>query len=439
MSGAVDRVGRGRILSYAAPGAAIKGMTLPLISYLPPVYAAMSGLSLSAVGIVFMFARLWDIVTDPLAGTLMDRSQPPLGRRKFWIAVSAPVLMATLWPLFNPPPEAGLAWLAGLLIVFYVAWTILTISHASWPAELATDQAERTRLIGWREWAGVIGMVVVLATPIIIVGKEAPLPQQLSVMGGLLLVLIPVTIIPTLLFLPKQGNRPVTAANRAHLSDSWRLIGQSAPLRWLLLADLLSGSGYAANSATLYFVLASYLAVGAQYSGIMLCFMLGMILGIPILMKVSIRFGPQRCFGLAMLGSALASLGFALIPVGNAFAAMAVNGALGFCTGGYQFNLNAEMVRLAAHDLETRRKDRTSQHLALLAMTNKLGYALAVGVVYCLLEIFAGKDATVSALPQSALLVLGLALPAVLFTASAWAFSIARRQNCGPASASMPV
>jgi hypothetical protein len=50
-----------------------------------------------------------------------------------------------------------------------------------------------------------------------------------------------------------------------------------------------------------------------------------------------------------------------------------------------------KVVRVPAfHDRKQSGLDRASLHLALLAMTNKLGYALAVGVVYVLLQWLSG-------------------------------------------------
>jgi len=413
-----ERLSLVHTLSYAAPGVAIKALTLPLIAYLPPLYASLPGLSLATVGVIFMLARMWDIITDPIAGAIMDRSRPPLGRRKFWIALATPALMATVWPLFSPPQSANAIHLGALLFLFYVAWTLLTIAHAAWPADLTPDSGDRTRLIAWREWAGVLGMVAVLAAPILVLGGGAPLDQQLRVMGGILLLLVPLTVLPSLLLLPRlttEGQR-----SKPELSGAWRLIRESPAMRRLLTADLLSGAGYAANSATSFFVMSQYLSVGGQYSSIMLCFMLAMILGIPAFLKLSLWKGPQLSFGLAMIGAAAASIGFAFVPAGNVLAAMALNAALGFCTGGYQFNLNTEMVRLADNDRQQSGQDRVSLHLALLAMTNKLGYALAVGIVYVLLQSFSETQGAKDELSPLALIGLGLVIPAALFLGAAW-------------------
>lgn len=418
-----------QLIAYAAPGAAIKGMTLPLMSYLPPVYASLSGFSLGTVGLVFMIARLWDLVTDPVAGVVMDRTNPPFGKRKFWMAAATPALMASIWLLFNPGPDAALPSLIGLLIFFYVAWTVLTISHAAWPADLARAQADRTRLIAWREWAGVLGMLAVLAAPVLLAEPDADLKTQLSIIGGTLVVLLPVVVIPALLVLPHAKAVPANPVQQPKLLDSWHLLCRSQQIRRLLLADLLSGCGYAANSATSYFVFANLLQLESKYSLIMLAFMIGMIIGVPVMLKFSLKLGASRGFAIAMLGSAAISLCLAALPDGALVLAVAANAALGFFTGGYQFNLNAEMVRLATEDHARLGVDRSSQHLALLTMTNKAGYALAVGGVYLMLEAFGGQNASVSNVPKALVIGLGLFVPACFFVASSWAFSRINRMK----------
>lgn len=406
------------IFAYALPGAAIKALTLPLLSYLPPFYTQLPGASLAAVGMLFMAARLWDIIIDPLAGYVMDRSRPPLGRRRFWIVVGGLFLLAMAWPVFHPPSGIGLPGIAIMLFLFYLGWTVLMISHAAWPAELTTDRSTQMRLIGWREWAGVIGMIAVLGAPVLMTGTAKPtLAQQIGSMGIVVCVLLPLTILPALFLVPSGRH---ASGERPQLSDSFSLLRRSGPLRHVLIADLLSGSGYAINSATSYFIMADHLAMGGSYPQIMIAFMAGMLLGVPAMMGVSVRYGRTTGFAVAMGGSTIASLSFLLLPAGEALPAMVVNALLGFFTGGYQLNLNAAMVDLADADRQQSGRDRVSLHLAVLAMTNKVGYALAIGVAYGGLALAGYQTGVTQGLPVLALLAMGAGLPALLFIAAAW-------------------
>jgi Na+/melibiose symporter-like transporter len=146
-------------------------------------------------------------------------------------------------------------------------------------------------------------MVAVLAAPLLLLGQGAPLVDQLSIMGGLLLLVVPLTVLPSLALLPHGAD--AETSEKPKLSGAWQLLRDSPALRRLLAADLLSGGGYAANSATSFFVISQLLSVGDQYSSIMLCFMLAMIAGIPVFLKLSLWKGPHASFAFAMIGAAL--------------------------------------------------------------------------------------------------------------------------------------
>ena len=67
-------------------------MAMPIAVYLPPLYSSL-GLSLATVGFVFTLVRVFDVVTDPIMGLVIDRFETRWGRRKHWIAISAPIQM----------------------------------------------------------------------------------------------------------------------------------------------------------------------------------------------------------------------------------------------------------------------------------------------------------------------------------------------------------
>jgi Na+/melibiose symporter-like transporter len=56
-------------------------------------------------------------------------------------------------------------------------------------------------------------------------------------------------------------------------------------------------------------------------------------------------------------------------------------------------------------------------------MTNKVGYALAIGAVYLLLELTGVDRNSAAGMPDWALIGFGMVLPAALFGLAAWAFT----------------
>ncbi len=143
---------RRTIAAFASPAIPIAALGLPLVVYLPPFYAEDMGLGLSIVGTIFMITRFWDVFTDPVLGILSDKVKTPLGRRRHWIVLSVPILMICVYKVFMPQPPVTGTYLLFWMVLLYVGWTLLTISHMSWGAELSPDYYERSRVQGWREF-----------------------------------------------------------------------------------------------------------------------------------------------------------------------------------------------------------------------------------------------------------------------------------------------
>jgi Na+/melibiose symporter-like transporter len=423
----------GKLAAYASLGFITKALTLPLISYLPPAFAQATGLSLATLGIVFMVARLWDIVMDPVAGYLIDRFDPPLGPRKFWLLVALPLMLGTIPPLFAPgifglEGQFGLIMIIGLLFVFYFGWTLLSVGQYAWPVDLSPDFKSRTRLIGWRESAGVLGMISILLTPTLMEhGSGATLDRQVIVMGIFAFIMLPICIIWAVSALPAAVRDRKRSAD---IFSFFRLVSRDGELRGVLLADLLSGAGFAVNSATSFFIFSDILGLGARFSVLMFAFFAGMVAGAPAMMLMSVRMGARRCFLLAMTGAALSVLSLGMVSHGILFPVLFIQFVFGFCTGGYQINLNSLMTRVATTDRLRKGVDASGAHFALLALTNKLGYAFAIGVAYPALQLM-GFQAGQPITPETkmAVLSIGLGLTAFLLAAAGLVAWTGRKQG----------
>ncbi len=106
------------------------------------------------MGALFGISKLWDAVSDPLAGYWSDRTRSRLGRRRPWLIASAAPLGLAFIALWSPPGSLaadGLAlWMGATIILFFTASTAVGIPHLALGAELTLDYHGRSRVFGGR-------------------------------------------------------------------------------------------------------------------------------------------------------------------------------------------------------------------------------------------------------------------------------------------------
>ncbi|GMV62742.1 MAG: hypothetical protein AMXMBFR74_19100 [Parvibaculum sp.] len=229
-------VSRWKLFSFAVPAVPISAMGLPLVVHLPPFYASTFGIGLTTVGAIFMLARFWDVFTDPVLGILSDKFETRWGRRRHWIVLSVPIMMLSVVMIFMPAGGVTPNYLIFWLFVLYAGWTLLTISHMSWGAELTPDYNERSRVQGAREVALILGMVFVLTLPVMIeqMNPENVAAARVASMGWFVLILLPVTVG---LAVWQVGERPTPTPVHVPFGQAVSALVQSRPLQIVLAAD----------------------------------------------------------------------------------------------------------------------------------------------------------------------------------------------------------
>lgn len=155
-------------LSYGLLGLPLAFVALPLYVHLPHVYASRYGMSLATLGAILLLARLFDALIDPALGQLGDRLHARSTRAVLGVgAAAAAGLVGGMAMLFFPPwpqPEHPGTLLA-VLVVTCTAYSLLTITHQAWGARLGGDAVQRTRIVAWREGAGLVGVVLASVLP----------------------------------------------------------------------------------------------------------------------------------------------------------------------------------------------------------------------------------------------------------------------------------
>ena len=156
------------IYAHGTLGLPLAVIGYPLAIWIPAHYSGGLGISLATVGTILMLARLTDVITDPIMGEISDRWRTPIGRRRPWLLIGAPVMMLGVYKLFVPDEGVGMAYFLIWLTVFFVGATMIGLPHRAWGAELSPDYHQRSRVTAAREIYVLVGLMLAAAVPMIV-------------------------------------------------------------------------------------------------------------------------------------------------------------------------------------------------------------------------------------------------------------------------------
>jgi GPH family glycoside/pentoside/hexuronide:cation symporter len=144
----------------------------------------------AVIGGLFLVARVWDAISDPLAGYLSDRSNSKRGRRRSWMYASALPILASTVMLWAPPTfvtsSTQVIWIGLALLLYETAYTAFFVPWGALGMELTSLYHERTRLFGYRHVIAAGGSALGLGGVWLLRTAEDPraMALALSLVGG---------------------------------------------------------------------------------------------------------------------------------------------------------------------------------------------------------------------------------------------------------------
>jgi len=375
---------RGRLmLFYALPALALGLPTIPVYIYLPTLYASQPGLSLAAIGGTLLAARLFDTLSDPLAGFLSDRF--PLGGnyRKPWIAAGALLGGAGLFHLLTPPADAGAGYLMLWSVILYAGWTLVSVPYLAWGAELVPGYHDRTRITAWREGLGILGIAAAGLLGAVATGGGGSEREAATLIAWCTVIAGSLTI-PVLLWrVPDAGlNRPRTGmARRPDWRGQWRSLMRNRLFMRLLSAWFVNGLANGIPAVLFFLYMEHALGIGEQGRSLMvLLYFLSAIAAMPLWTAASRRFGKHRVWCWAMLAACTAFAAVPFLSHGNETAFAVICIITGVALGADLALPPAIQADVADHDSLRCGHARTGLLFALWSMASKLALAAAAGL-----------------------------------------------------------
>lgn len=358
----------------------------PLVVYIPSFYAGEMGLGLATVGIIFGLTKLWDIITDPIAGSVTERVGPVVGRWRFWLLISLPLMLLGVYKIFLPPDNVDWMYFAFWMLLLYVGWTLLTISHISWGVELSDDYHERARVAAYRQFAALIGALLVVIIPVFSDqlggGGES---GRITAMGLFVLFFLPLLAVMVL------WKTPVTSSNvSVNNTHSWRdgftILARNKALRALLIGNMGMILGISAGASVLLFYVQSVLRLGEWASFAIIPMLFSGLLFLPLLKYLTSKIGKHKTFRWVLLFQIGMQPLFLVIPPENLLVAVLCFLSLGTVHGAVIFLPQAMIADLKDVDIGAGAR-RTGIYVALLQTASKVSAALAVALMFLVLPL----------------------------------------------------
>lgn len=131
-------------------------------SVLQKYYTDVLGLSIVSIMVMFIFARVWDAVNDPIWGRIVDGMKPrPDGRYRRWLkAFAVPVAVSAVLMFVKIPgmSRSGYFIYATVTyVMFGMLYTCINIPYGSMAQVITSDERERSSLSVFRSIGSTVG------------------------------------------------------------------------------------------------------------------------------------------------------------------------------------------------------------------------------------------------------------------------------------------
>ena len=394
-------------LAYGALGLPLAFVALPLYVILPNHYATTFGIPLATLGALLLGARLLDAVADPWIGRWVDAWFSRSRRLVLASAAAAGVVVAIGFRgLFFPAVEGStalLVWCAALLAVTYLSYSVLSVLHQAWGARLGGDEAQRARIVSWREGLALAGVLVASVLPAVAGLSVSTVVFAITLVIGLLLL----ARAPQ----PRIGVAP--GATPPSLSAPLR----TPAFRRLLAIYLVNGVASAVPATLVLFFIRDRLQAPSYEPLFLASYFAAAALSMPLWLRAVARFGLAHAWLGGMLLAIVTFAWAAALGVGDVVGFTAVCVASGIALGAdlaIPGAMLAGVIQQAGHGQRLE-----GAYFGWWNFATKLNLALAAGISLPLLGVFGYAPGTRDGAALDALTIAYCLLPCVLKLAAA--------------------
>ncbi|WP_308636221.1 MFS transporter [Paenibacillus silvisoli] len=310
-------------------GALGQNMIYGLVStFLMVFYTDEFGIDAAVVGTLFLIARIWDAVLDPVVAVWIDRINTRWGKfRPFVLLGGSIVSLLTVLcfyaPAFSMPMK--IVYICVTYMLWNTAYSLFDVPYWSLAPTLTNDTAERTKIIAFPKILGAVGIIIASAAVSPMVKALGGGEDARGYLWTALIFALMCTLLIILMFRNTQERFAAASTERKSLKDSMNVVTRNKPLLIVTLASFFASTPLVLkNTMTVY-----YLKYNVGDEGLLPLFLLSgmglMLVAMGITPKIAAKQGKKRTFMIGGLISILANAAFYFVQPEQTALVFAVN------------------------------------------------------------------------------------------------------------------
>src|SRR5688572_3817885 len=337
------------------------------------------GVPMLAMGAIFLVAKIWNAIADPIVGSWSDRTRTAFGRRRTWLLGSMLPFAWFTWMAWAPPAQldgaALLAWVAVSVFGFYSAMTAFQVPHAALGVELTHHPQSRNRVFAVKYVVQMVGLFAAFWIGVGLVqdpetGRAGA--RWLGLLGGIgaaLLVALPLPLMP-------KERSDYQGRGGISILRALRDVARNPEARLLLFVFFIEALGLGGLTVLVPFVTKYVMHRPDLTQAMLTVYVLAGVAGVPLWVMLARRFEKRRLWLVAM---GMGGVGFGmLLGLGEngwplMVASSLIAGTAQACGNSVGQALKADVVDL--DELRTGERKEGS-YFAAWSFVNKLGNAI---------------------------------------------------------------
>jgi sugar (glycoside-pentoside-hexuronide) transporter len=140
------------------------------------LYMTDIGISAVAVGIIFMFAKVWDAINDPIFGVMVDKVNLKGGKYRPWIRISSVAIPLTTILLFIVPADASvqvkIIWSSVAYILWDTAYTLCDVPIFGILTSMSQSVDERNSIQSYKSIYTYVGVGITSTLSTVLISEK---------------------------------------------------------------------------------------------------------------------------------------------------------------------------------------------------------------------------------------------------------------------------